>query len=107
VKGLEDNAEAAAQMAIANQRMNKGVNTLTDNWEDWKKTLKGTDKTTQDYAEALVEAEGVMRDILNLSDEAVIPDGFLEVPENLELFEQIADGSEEAVEKLGYNLLKA
>jgi hypothetical protein len=94
-------------MAVANQRMNKGVNTLTDNWEDWKKTLKGTDKTTQDYAEALTEAKSVMRDILNLSDETVIPDGFLEVPENLELFEQIADGSEEAVEKLGYNLLKA
>lgn len=107
VEGLEDNAEAAAQMAIMNQRMNKGVNTLTDNWKDWKKTLKGTDKTTQDYAEALVGAENAMKDILNLADDAVIPEDFLQTPENLDLLDEIANGSEEAVEKLGFNLTKA
>lgn len=106
-KGLEDNAEAAAEMAVANQRMNKGVDKLTDNWKDWKKTLKGTDKTTQDYAEALVGAQDAMRDILNLSEDAVIPEDFLQAPENLDLLDQIANGSEEAVQKLHFNLTKA
>lgn len=107
IDGLKDNAEAAAKMAVANQRMNKGVDTLSDNWEDWKKTLKGTDKTTQEYAKALVEAESAMADILNLSDDEIIPAGFLEVPENLNLLDAIADGSEEAVEQLSLNLAKA
>jgi hypothetical protein len=30
-------AEEAANLAIKNQRMNKGVRALVDNWKDWKK----------------------------------------------------------------------
>jgi hypothetical protein len=30
-------AEEAANLAIKNQRMNKGVSSLVDNWKDWKK----------------------------------------------------------------------
>lgn len=107
VKGLEDNAEAAAEMAIANQRLNKGVDKLTDGWDDWKKTLKSSDKTTQDYAEACVEVEDAMREMLSLSDDAIIPEGFLESDENLGLLDEIANGSEEAVQKLAFNLTKA
>lgn len=106
-KGMENNAEAAAQMAIANQRMNKGVKTLSDNWAGWNKTLRSGDKTTQDYAEALVGAETAMRDILAIGDDAVIPEDFLQAPENLDLLDQIAQGSEEAVDKLHFNLTKA
>ena len=87
--------------------MNKGIGKLNENWEDLHKTLKKGDKTSQDYAEALVETEKAMRNILNLSDDAIIPEGFLEVPENLELLDAISDGSEEAVQKLGFNLAKA
>jgi hypothetical protein len=28
------------KLAIENQRMNKGVENLIDNWEDWNKELK-------------------------------------------------------------------
>ena len=76
-------------------------------WEDWKKTLKGTDKTTQDYAEALQGAMEATKDILNLADDAIIPEDFLQAPENLNLLDEIANGSEKAVEKLGYNLMRA
>lgn len=34
---MELNAETAARMAIANQRMNKGIDALSDNLEDWTK----------------------------------------------------------------------
>ena len=107
VKGLEDNAKAAAEMAILNQRMNKGVDTLTESWEDWKDTLKSSDKTSQDYAEALVEVSKAMKDILGLSKDSIIPEDFLASDENLDLLDQVAEGSEEAVDELGYNLLKA
>ena len=37
-------AEQAAALAIQNQRLNKGLSNLVDNWKDWKKVLKSTDK---------------------------------------------------------------
>jgi hypothetical protein len=30
----------ATKLAIENQRMNKGVESLVDNWDDWNKELK-------------------------------------------------------------------
>ena len=56
---------------------NKGVNKLTDNWEDWNKTLRSSDKTTQDYAEAVVGVQDAMRDMFGLTEDAVIPEDFL------------------------------
>lgn len=106
-KDLKDNVVAAAEMAVANQRLNKGVNKLTDNWEDWNKTLRSSDKTTQDYAEAVVGVQDAMRDMFGLTEDAVIPEDFLQDTENLDLLNQIANGSEEAAQKLHFNLTKA
>jgi hypothetical protein len=36
-KAYNLSAEEAANLAIKNQRMNKGVSSLVDNWKDWKK----------------------------------------------------------------------
>ena len=104
---LENAAELAADMAVANQRLNKGVDKLTENWKDWKKTLQSSDKTTQDYAEAVAGLNGAIKDILNLSDETIIPADFWGDKKNITLLEQIGNGSEEAVKKLGQNLVKA
>ena len=106
-KGLEDNAVTAAEMAVANQRLNKGVKKLSDGWKDWSKTLKSSDKTTQDYAEAVVGVQDAMRDMFGLTEDAVIPEDFLQDAENLNLLDQIANGSEEAAQKLHFNLTKA
>jgi hypothetical protein len=104
---MEDAAELAAEMAVRNQRMNKGVDKLTDNWKDWKKTLKSTDKTTQDYAEALEGVGDSVKDILGMTEDELIPADFLAKDETIDLLDEIANGSEEAVEKLGYELTKA
>ena len=106
-KELENAATIAAEIAVANQRMNKGVDKLTDSWKDWKKTLEGTDKRTQDYAEAVIGAQEAMRDILGLTEEEIIPADFFEDTENIDLLDQIANGSEEAVDKLSFNLQRA
>jgi len=76
-EGLEGNSKAAAQMAINNQRLNKGVSSLNDNWEDWHKTLKSGNKTTEDYAKAMVGIKKSMQDILGVSEETLIPEDFL------------------------------
>ena len=84
---MKDAAEIAAEMAIANQRMNKGVDKLTDNWKDWKKTLKGTDKTTQDYAEAVAGVSDSLKDILRLTDDELIPADFITSDETIDLLD--------------------
>jgi hypothetical protein len=85
-------AEAAAYLAIANQRMNKGVDALSDNLEDWTKKLKKATKGSMDYAEVAAEVEGALKDLLGLTDNFVIPDDFLDSADNLELLKKAADG---------------
>lgn len=103
---MELNAETAAQMAIANQRMNKGIDTLSDNFEDWTKKLKTATRGSMDYAEVAAEVEGALKDLLGLSDNFELPEGFLDSKENLKLLEEAANGSQLAINKLGIQMIK-
>lgn len=103
---MELNAETAAQMAIANQRMNKGIDTLSDNFEDWTKKLKTATRGSMDYAEVAAEVEGALKDLLGLSDNFELPEGFLDSEENLKLLEEAANGSQLAINKLGIQMVK-
>lgn len=103
---MELNAETAAQMAIANQRMNKGIDTLSDNFEDWTKKLKTATHGSMDYAEVAAEIEGALKDLLGLSDNFELPEGFLDSKENLKLLEEAANGSQLAINKLGIQMVK-
>ena len=94
-------AEAAANCAIQNQRMNQGVTKLADNWEDWKKVLTGTDKDTEDYAKAVVETEDALRDLIGVSEDFDFSKEFLESAENLELIGEAAEGDIDAINELG------
>lgn len=98
--------EAAANLAIANQRMNKGVQKLHDNWKDWSKVLKKTDKSTGDYAEVLNDANEALADLVGVTDAATIPLDFLDSStesgaKHLEWMEKAANGDVEAINKLG------
>jgi hypothetical protein len=79
--------------------MNKGVASLSENWEDLYKELSKADKTTTDYAKAAAEAEAAIRDLLNLSDDFELSDTFL--ADNLEVIGKAAKGDEEAIRQLG------
>lgn len=103
---MELNAETAAQMAIANQRMNKGIDILSDNFEDWTKKLKTATRGSMDYAEVAAEVEGALKDLLGLSDNFELPEGFLDSKENLKLLEEAANGSQLAINKLGIQMVK-
>lgn len=103
---MELNAETAARMTIANQRMNKGIDTLSDNFEDWTKKLKTATRGSMDYAEVAAEVEGALKDLLGLSDNFELPEGFLDSKENLKLLEEAANGSQLAINKLGIQMVK-
>lgn len=103
---MELNAETAAQMAIANQRMNKGIDTLSNNFEDWTKKLKTATRGSMDYAEVAAEVEGALKDLLGLSDNFELPEGFLDSKANLKLLEEAANGSQLAINKLGIQMVK-
>lgn len=93
-------AEAAAKLAIQNQRMNKGIITLAENWEDWKKALSATDKTTLDYAKAVVECTAAIADLVGASEDLELPEEFFNA-ENMELMEKAINGDIDAINQLG------
>lgn len=101
---MELNAETAARMAIANQRMNKGINTLSDSLEDWKETLKTAKKGDVDWAKTIGEVEAAVKDLIGATDDFELPDDFLDAPENMKLLEKAADGDLYAINQLGNEL---
>ena len=46
-----------------------------------------------DYAEVAAEVEGALKDLLGLSDNFELPEGFLDSADNLKLLEEAANGS--------------
>ena len=93
-------AEEAANLAIKNQRMNKGVSSLVDNWKDWKKQLTASNKLTQDYADALVDCTAAIADLVGASEDLELPDEFFNA-ENMALIEKAMQGDVNAVNQLG------
>ena len=95
------NAKAAAQLAVENQRMNKGVADLVDNWEGWKKELKSNDKTSRDWAKAAAACTKTIADLVGASEDLELPNEFFDSADNMKLLDEAAQGSEEAINKLG------
>ena len=100
-------AEQASRMAIANQRMNKGINTLSDSLENWKETLKTAKKGDTDWAKTIGEVEAAVKDLIGATDDFELPDDFLDAPENMKLLEKAADGDLHAINQLGNELTAA
>lgn len=102
--------EAAEDIARGITKMNKGISTLSDNWEDWGDILKSANeegheaaKFSEEYAEALNGTKEAVSDILDVSEEFIDSD-FISKPENLELIGKAAEGDAEAINELGMAL---
>ena len=94
---LENQAEAAAETAVAHKRLNKGLDTLQENFEDQKKILKKGNKESEEYTKAMEGIKDALGDVLNI-DGGNLTDGFVE--ENLKDIEAAANGDVEAIERL-------
>lgn len=105
-------AEAAANLAIKNQRMNKGVLALNENFKTWNKTLIEADHKSTDYADALNQANVALADLTGALDATTIPLDFLDGTtksgaKHLKLLEKAAEGDTDAINELGVELAYA
>lgn len=95
----------AAQLAIKNERMNKGVLALNENWEDWSKTLKESNKLSKDYAQTITQIRSALQDLLAVSDDFNISSEFIE--DHLDDITKASNGDTDAIARLGNALAKA
>ena len=96
---LKNNNKAATQVALAHMRLNAGLETLGENYEEWIAEIRRGNKTTTQYHEALKGLKSATEEILNLDINSLSGD-FFNNAENLNLLEQAAQGSTDAVEAL-------
>ena len=105
-------AKAAANLAIKNQRINKGVLALNENFKTWNKTLIEADHKSTDYADALNQANVALADLTGALDATTIPLDFLDDTtksgaKHLKLLEKAAEGDTDAINELGVELAHA
>ena len=101
----------ATKLAIANQRMNNGVKNLSDNWENWNSVLKKSqiddkEKLTKEYTDTIQDLTKTIADLTGASEDLELPDEFFDSADNLELINQAAQGSTDAINQLGIAVAK-
>lgn len=100
-------AKAAADLAIRNARMNKGVTSLVNNWKDWRKTLTTGKKTSLDYAKAVSEVTDTIQDLVGATTDLELPTDFFDNADNLKLLDKAMAGDAKSIELLGTKTAEA
>ena len=95
-KYLEENEEAAADTILANAKMNRGINTLAEGWEDWNKVLKDCNKDSIEYWQTLADLQSALEDVFGIT---VSPE-FLQNEEHLRQLGELAKGNTQSFEEL-------
>ena len=75
---LNGNIDAARELAIANQRLDRGLSDLNDNFEDLINSLKDSNKGTLEYSKAIATLKDDFADILNISSGDKLSTNFVE-----------------------------
>lgn len=94
---LEDNAEAAEDVALYTKKMNQGIDKLADGIEDWSDILKNSSEESEEYSSAMADIKNAMSDVLGVSEE-FLSDDFIK--NNMEDIEKAANGDAEAIDRL-------
>ena len=76
--------KVAKKLALENKKLNKGIQTLADNWNNWGEALK--DSTSPQYYEALTDIQNAMEDIFGIKPDASF------IQDNLEMIQRLAQG---------------
>ena len=101
-KGKKVNAETQKSLkniAIENTKTAKSLATISSSYKQWSKILQSAKKGTAEYASAMAEYRDAAEGVLGVE----LSESFLENKQNLELFNQAAQGSEEALQQLRLN----
>ena len=94
---LADNADSAADLAVEITRMNKGIDTLADGFEEWKDILKKSSKESAEYAKAMKQTKSALSDVMDV-EEDLISNDFVE--NHLEEISKAAEGDADAIDFL-------
>lgn len=95
---LKDQQKVANQVAVAIARLNKGVKSLSENYEDWADVIKKSDKSSQEYSDAISGMRDALGDIFNAESDYVSNDFIVN---HLKEIEAASKGSESAIDSLG------
>lgn len=95
---LKTDEKLAKKVATAHAKLNKGVKTLSDNWEKWNKAIKSG--SFDEINEVLPEINNALKDMFDLEDNVfnLLSSDF--AAKNWDLIRQAVNGVEGAYEKL-------
>ncbi len=96
-ESLKDNEIMATALAESQLRYDQALQDGTDNIDEWTDALSNGGRETGNLAETLGELSKSYADLLDI-DQGMLDESFLANPENLELFNQILEGTPEEVE---------
>lgn len=99
-KNLGIDEKAAAKLAVANQRLDRGLLSLNENLEDYQDALKKNSKNSAEWSKAMDAIKTDLADIFNLADGNMLSDEFAEATINSEDFKKALDGDIEALQRL-------
>lgn len=99
-KSLGIDERAAAKLAVANQRLDRGLLSLNENLEDYQKSLKTNSKNSAEWSKTMDALKTDMADMLNLADGSMISDEFAQATLESEDFKKALDGDVEALQRI-------
>ena len=99
-KSLGIDEKAASKLAVANQRLDRGLLNLNENLKDYQKALSKNAKNSADWSKAMDALKTDMADMLNLADGNMLSDDFAEATLASEDFKKALDGDVEALGRL-------
>ncbi len=99
-KTTEDYENALLQVATANKKMEKGVKSLSSNWDDWNDIMSDSEASASDIATILPDVNDALQDVLNLDTEefAMLPPDFAQ--KHWDLIQDVVNGVEGSVDTL-------
>ena len=101
LEGISDsiatNADSAADLAVEITRMNKGVETLADNFSDWNDVLKNSSKGSMEYSKAMSGMKKAVADVLDVEADMISSDF---IDKHSDDIEKAATGDAEAIDRL-------
>ena len=96
---METDTEAAEGLARTTLRLNRGLESLADNFDGWYDTLLDGKVETKEYSEALEGVRESLADVLDVSKDSISTE-FIQDTKNLDLLKKAANGSEQALKDL-------
>ena len=103
-KSQREITKASRDLAISNQRLDKGLDDLNSNFKNYQTILKSSNKGTAEYSKTMTTFKDSLSNVLNVADGDMLSDTFaetfLEGGENAEKFKQALDGDADAILEL-------